>query len=81
MKTKAQQLGITKFPYTERDEYGNKTYREYNDGDWCKSEFDENGNKTYREYSSGTWSKREYDENGDETYYENGYGFKEYTII
>ena len=32
MKTKARELGITKFPYVERDENGNLIYCEYSSG-------------------------------------------------
>jgi hypothetical protein len=38
--TKAQQLGITKFPYEEKDEKGRVIYREYGDGRWSKTQFD-----------------------------------------
>lgn len=72
--TKAQQLGITKFPYVERDANGNKTYIEDADGWWCKREFDDNGNVTYVEYSYGFWEKYEYDDKGNVTYYETSNG-------
>tara|TARA_R110002020_G_scaffold173181_1_gene363924 strand:- start:103 stop:285 length:183 start_codon:yes stop_codon:yes gene_type:complete len=53
MKTKAQELGITKFPYCERDKNGNLTYIETSNGKWCKIEYDSKGNETYREFTSG----------------------------
>lgn len=53
MKTKAQQLGITEFPYVERDENGNQTYFEYPEGYWNKCQYDENLNLNYYEDSGG----------------------------
>ena len=53
MKTKAQQLGITTFPYEERDKNGEVTYIETSDGYWAKYEYDNKGILTYREYSNG----------------------------
>ena len=40
--TKAQEKGITKFPYTEKNKYGDYTYWEYEGGRWSKWGFDEN---------------------------------------
>lgn len=51
--TKAQQLGITEFPYYEYDSNGNLTYIESSDGDWAKYEYDDNGNEIYCEDSYG----------------------------
>ena len=42
--TKAQELGITKFPYEEKDEKGRIIYREYGDGRWSKTQFDDADN-------------------------------------
>lgn len=42
--TKAQQLGITKFPYEEKDDKGRITYCEYGDGKWSKRQYDDNDN-------------------------------------
>ena len=42
--TKAQELGITKFPYEEKDEKGRVTYCEYGDGKWSKRQYDDNDN-------------------------------------
>ena len=53
MKTKAQQLGITKFPYIEKDKNGNMTYFEYSYGWWYKYEYDESDNRTYLESADG----------------------------
>jgi len=42
--TKAQELGITKFPYEEKDERGRVIYCEYADGKWSKRQFDDDDN-------------------------------------
>ena len=42
--TKAKELGITKFPYEEKDEKGRVIYREYGDGRWSKTQFDDADN-------------------------------------
>ena len=81
MKTRARQLGITEFPYSEFDENGNLTYREYCSGTWSKREYDNNDNLTYREYSDGWWSKRGYDDKSNQTYWENSHGYKIYYIL
>jgi hypothetical protein len=36
MMTRAQELGITEFPYTEKDENGNITYSENHEGIWFR---------------------------------------------
>ena len=61
-KTKAQQLGITRFPYQEFDINGNQTYYEHSNGYWWKYEYDSEGNETHYEDSDGYWEKKEYDE-------------------
>jgi hypothetical protein len=68
--TKAQQLGITEFPYHEFDERGNRVYYERSDGYWEKYEYDGSGNEIYFENSNGYWIKIEYDEHGNEVYCE-----------
>ena len=76
METKAQQLGITDYPYHERDKDGNVTYVEYGDGVCHKWEHD--GNETYYENSDGwvcKW-KCNYSKIGDLVYLENGYDYK-----
>ena len=42
--TKAKELGITKFPYEEKDEKGRIIYLEYGDGRWSKTQFDDADN-------------------------------------
>jgi hypothetical protein len=45
MKTIAQQLNITEFPFIIKDKNGNETYYEDSNGGWYKREYDSNGNK------------------------------------
>tara|TARA_R110002020_G_scaffold173181_1_gene363925 strand:- start:282 stop:467 length:186 start_codon:yes stop_codon:yes gene_type:complete len=52
-KTKAQELGITEFPYYEFNKNGNITYYETSDGTWWKGEFNDKDNQTYYENSTG----------------------------
>lgn len=40
--TKAKQLGITEFPYIERNSEGNMTYFEAEDGTWWRCDYDSN---------------------------------------
>ena len=80
-KTKARELGITKFPYEEYDKNGNLMYIEWDDGTWVKREFDDKGNITYRECNDGHWRKTEYDKYDNKTYLEWHDGHKIYYII
>ena len=75
MKTIAQQLNVTKFPFEIRDKKGNEIYYETSNGYWTKREFDKNGNRIYFEYSNGGWSKREFDENSNRIYFEDSNGY------
>ena len=70
MKTIAQQLNVTAFPFRINDKDGNQIYGEDSYGFWWKREFDANGNQIYFEDSDGSWWKREYDSNGNEIYCE-----------
>ena len=81
MKTKAEELGITKFPYKEFDGKGNLTYEEWEDGLWWKYEFDDKSNMTNRECSYGDWWNRKFDKEGNTTYLEYHDGIKVHTII
>jgi hypothetical protein len=74
MKTIAQQLNITDFPFEINDKNGNEIYFENSTGYWYKYEYDSNGMKTYYEDSFGFWCKREYDSNGNRIYFENSDG-------
>ena len=53
MKTIAQQLNVTEFPFEIKDKNGNVIYCENSDGYWYKSEYDSNGNEIYFEDSVG----------------------------
>jgi hypothetical protein len=53
MKTIAQQLNITEFPFIIKDKSGNIIYSENSNGYWIKSEYDSNGKETYYENSNG----------------------------
>ena len=76
--TRAQELGITEFPYTEYDPKGNCTYQERSNGYWERFEHNDLGDLTYFENSEGDWIKTEYNSKGDTTSFENnnGYWFK-----
>ena len=74
IKTKAQKLNITSFPYVEYDGNGNQTYYEDLDGTWTKREYDSDGRIIHTEYSYGKWVKREYDGDGKVKYYEDSDG-------
>ena len=74
MKTIAQQLNVTEFPFEIKDKNGNIIYYENSDGWWVKSEYDSNGNQIYWENSNGFWTKREYDSNGNPIYWEDSDG-------
>jgi len=74
MKTIAQQLNITEFPFIINDSNGNQIYFEDSDGDWAKYEYDSNGNETYYETLDRYWYKREYDSNGNQIYFEDSDG-------
>ena len=74
MKTIAQQLNITEFPFEIKDSQGNEIYWEDSYGCWYKYEHGSNGKLIYYEDSKGFWYKSEYDSNGNEIYYENSDG-------
>jgi hypothetical protein len=54
MKTIAQQLNVTDFPFVIKDKNNNEIYYEHSSGYWWKQEFDENNNRVYYENLSGT---------------------------
>jgi hypothetical protein len=74
MKTIAQQLNVTEFPFEIKDKNGKSIYYEHSDGWWWKREYDSNGNRIYYENSDGYWEKKEYDSNRNRIYYENSDG-------
>ena len=74
MKTIAQQLNITDFPFAIKDKNGKEIYFERRNGYWIKAEFDSNGKEIYYEDSFGDWYKKEYDSKGNQIYFENSFG-------
>jgi hypothetical protein len=76
MKTIAQQLSITDFPFVINDKNGNETYSETSYGDWWKTERDANGRVIRFENSNGYWYTKEYDDSGKEVYIEDTWGVK-----
>lgn len=74
MKTIAQQLNVTDFPFKIKDKQGNEIYFENSEGFWAKYEYDSVGKRIYYEDSDGDWSKYEYDSVGNRIYYENSKG-------
>jgi hypothetical protein len=74
MKTIAQQLNVTEFPFRIKDKNGNTLYYEDSNKFWVKYEYDSNGKYTYGENSNEVWTKREYDSDGNEIYYEDSEG-------
>ena len=75
MKTIAQQLNVTEFPFKIKDKNGNLIYCENSYEYWSKREYDSNGNEIYYENSNGSWDKREFDSNGNLTYFEDSAGY------
>ena len=53
MKTIAQQLNVTEFPFKIKDKNGKEIYYENSNEYWCKREYDSNGNVIYSENSFG----------------------------
>jgi hypothetical protein len=53
MKTIAQELNITDFPFEIKDKNNNEIYFENSHGYWVKREFDKNNNIIYWEDSDG----------------------------
>lgn len=75
MKTIAQWLEITKFPFKIKDKNGNFIYVEDADNCWVRRKYDEDGNLIYCEYSTGYWAKTKYDENRNKVYFVNSDGY------
>ena len=74
MKTIAEQLNVTEFPFRIWDSKKRLIYFEESDKRWAKYEHDSEGNVIYFKNSKGYWSKREYDASNKEIYYENSEG-------
>jgi hypothetical protein len=75
MKTIAEQLNVTDFPFEINDKNNNRIYCETSNGFWIKREFDKNNNEIYYENSDGYWWKQEFDKNNNEIYYEDSNGY------
>lgn len=58
MKTIAQQLNVTDFPFEIKDKNGREIYWENSNGDWCRKEYDSYGNETHYENSKGFIEER-----------------------
>ena len=76
MKTIAQQLGITDFPFEIRDREERLIYEEFDNGNWIKWQYDKEGNEVHSINSDGYEVHRRYDENGFETYYKDSQGIE-----
>jgi len=75
MKTIAQQLNVTEFPFIIKDKNGNLIYYEDSEGHWWKRELDSDGNVIYYQFSDGNWYKKEFDSNGNVIYFEDSDGY------
>ncbi len=75
MKTIAEQMNITDFPFRMYDVKGNHVYYEDSLGYWGKWEYDDNQNLIYSEYSNGYWVKQEFDKEDNKIYCETSTGF------
>lgn len=70
---KAKSLGITEFPYYERNENEKLTYYETEDGHWYTSEYDERGN--YLKFTNSLyWRETRFDSENREIYFKNSLG-------
>jgi YD repeat-containing protein len=76
MKTIAQQLNITEFPFEIKDSKGNQIYLEDSDY-WNKSEYDSNNKLIYHEISNGYWFIQKYNSEGKRIYHEDSKGYRE----
>jgi hypothetical protein len=72
--TIAQQLGVTKFPFSIKDGKGKEIYYELSNGFWYKYEYDDKGNHIFYKTSNGEWFKREFDDKGNVIYFEDSRG-------
>jgi hypothetical protein len=75
MKTIAEQLGVTDFPFIIADKNDLVIYVEHSNRFWERHEYDSNGNEKYFEDSDGYYCEREFDSDGNVTYYKNSDGF------
>jgi hypothetical protein len=75
MKTIAQQLNVTEFPFRIADKNGNCIYHENSDRFWSKGVYDSNGDQIYYENSNNVWIKREFNSEGRMIYYKDSKGY------
>lgn len=74
MKTIAQQLGVTEFPFVINDKGGNRIYYEISDNSWVRYERNLNGKIVYYQDSFDYWWKCEYNSDNIQTYFEDSKG-------
>ena len=74
MKTIAEQLNVTEFPFRIWDSKKRLIYFEESNKRWAKYEHDSEGNVIYYENSNGFWWRAQYDANGNKIYFENSRG-------
>jgi hypothetical protein len=67
--TIAQQLNITEFPFTIKDDNGRRIYHENRNGDWTKWVYDQYGNEIYYENSNGYVLDNRHENNQPEKWY------------
>ena len=67
--TKAQLLGITKFPYIEENKNGQILYLEIESGLFCEYRYNENNQLIYYKNFSGLGFIEEFDLNGNSIFY------------
>jgi hypothetical protein len=70
IQTKARQLGVTEFPYIERNSKNKITYFEQADGYWYKAEWHKCGYETLVLFNTGLYLKREFNDKGEQIYCE-----------
>jgi hypothetical protein len=75
MKTIAEQLSVTDFPFIIADKNDLVIYVEHSNRFWERHKYDSNGNEKYFEDSDGYYCEREFDSDGNVTYYKNSDGF------
>jgi len=73
MKTIAQQLGVTEFPFEIKNGNGNLIYYEDSEAYWVKRGFDSEGRENYVE-NPNSCTKTEWDSEGRQIYYVNSKG-------
>jgi len=74
MKTIAEQLNVTEFPFRIWDSKKRLIYFEESNKRWAKYEHDSEGNVIYYVNSNGFWWRAQYDANGNKIYFENSRG-------